>query len=261
MGPWPAIQSLRPARAEASQTGNHVPRRERRSPSLHEGELPCVQVKQRERHGPSACCSEGRDAFARRSRRHRAWPPCCVLLRRESAFVGESPGHTASHSLDEANGSLSTHHQQRCRLVGDLPTRGANRLPSECRCARQPRSPPHVERQTLPGSTQGEALGRGNRRRARLGPLLPAGRPGRHRRRSAGPARCRRAGAARPPCAVPELPRIAARAQGTDAAKQADRAVRAAGWQRARRRAAASAAAEDLTRDRSARRVPARDTA
>lgn len=92
-GPWLAIQSLRPTRAGASQTGNHVPRRERRSHSLHEGELPCLQAKQRERHGPSACCSEGRDACSRRSPRHRAWPRCCVLPRRESAFVGESPGH------------------------------------------------------------------------------------------------------------------------------------------------------------------------
>jgi hypothetical protein len=106
-GPWLAIQSLRPNRAEVSRTGNHVPRRERRSPSLNEGELPCVQAKQRERRGPSACCSVGRDAFARRSRRHRAWPRCCVQPRRERAFVGESPGRTARHSLDEANRSLS----------------------------------------------------------------------------------------------------------------------------------------------------------
>jgi hypothetical protein len=50
--------------------------------------------------------------------------------------------------------------RKRCRSVGDLPTRGANRLPSGCRCARRPRSPPHVERQTLSGSAQGKALGR-----------------------------------------------------------------------------------------------------
>lgn len=141
-GPWLAIQSLRPTQAEASQTGNHVPRRERRSPSLHEGELPCVQAKQRERHGPSACCSEDRDAFARRSRRHRDWPPCCALPRRESAFVGESPGLTARHSPDEADRSRSAYHCQRCRFVGDLPTRGVHRLPSGYRCARRPRSPP-----------------------------------------------------------------------------------------------------------------------
>jgi hypothetical protein len=141
-GPWLAIQSLRPMRAEASQTGNHVPRRERRSPSLHQGELPCVHAKQRERHGPSACCSEDRDAFARRSRRHRDWPPCCALPRRESAFVGESPGPTARHSPDEADRSRSAYHRQRCRFVGDLPTRGVHRLPSGCRCARRPRSPP-----------------------------------------------------------------------------------------------------------------------
>lgn len=137
MGPWRATESLRPTRAEASQTGNHVPRRERRSPSLHEGELPCVQVKQREHHGPWACCSEGRDAFARRSRRHRAWPPCCALSRRESAFVGEWPGNAARHSPDEANGSLSAYQRKRCRFVGDLPTRGVHRLPSGC----QVRSP------------------------------------------------------------------------------------------------------------------------
>ena len=136
-GPWLAIQALRPTRAEASQTGNHVPRRERRSPSLHEGELPCVQAKQREHHGPSACCSEGRDAFACRSRRHRAWPPCCALSRRESAFVGEWPGYAARHSPDEANGSLSAYQRKRCRFVGDLPTRGVHRLPSGC----QVRSP------------------------------------------------------------------------------------------------------------------------
>lgn len=142
MGPWLAIQSLRPTRAEASQTGNHVPRRERRSPSLHEGELPCLQAKQRELRGPSACYSEGRDAFARRSRRHRDWPRCCVLPRLESAFVGESPGLTARHSPDEADRSRSASHRQRCRFVGDLPTRGVHRLPSGCRCARRPRSPP-----------------------------------------------------------------------------------------------------------------------
>lgn len=141
-GPRLAIQSLRPTRAEASQTGNHVPRRERRSPSLHEGELPCVQVKQREHRGPSACCSEGRDASVHRFRRHRVWPPCCALPRRESAFVGESPGLTARHSLDEADKSRSAHHRQRRRFVGDLPTRGVHRLPSGCRCARRPRSPP-----------------------------------------------------------------------------------------------------------------------
>lgn len=141
-GPWLAIQSLRPTRAEASQTGNHVPRRDRRSPSLHEGELPCVQAKQQELRGPSACCSEGRDAFTRRSRRHRDWPPCCALPRRESAFVGESPGLTARHSPDEADRSRFAYHRQRCRVVGDLPTRGVHRLPSGCRCARRPRSPP-----------------------------------------------------------------------------------------------------------------------
>jgi hypothetical protein len=101
-GLWLAIQSLRPTRAEASQTGNHVPRWERRSPSLHEGELPCLQAKQRECRGPSACSSVGRDASARRTSRHRAWRRCCALPKRESAFVGESSGHMANHSPDEA---------------------------------------------------------------------------------------------------------------------------------------------------------------
>jgi len=138
-----AIQPLRPLRVEASRTGNHVPRWERRSPSLHEGELPCVQTKQRACSGRSACCWAGPGAPALRSRRHRDWLHCCVrpLLRaqRERAFVGESLGPSAKRSLDGA--AMRRPAADRCRFVGKPSNQGSPSPPLGWRCALRSRRP------------------------------------------------------------------------------------------------------------------------